>query len=65
MKTTSHQLTRVTTARGTRYYIDGRRVTRDAMIDAKHGPGKRQDCYITRADRHAVRQYSILTISIP
>ena len=65
MKTTSHQLARVTTARGTRYYIDGRRVSRDAMIDAKHGPGKRQDCFATRADRHAVRDYSTLTISHP
>ena len=59
----SFQLLRTVTSKGPRYYIDGRRVSLEEFQTVKTGPGKRQDCFITRATRHAVRDYSTLTIA--
>jgi hypothetical protein len=61
MKT--HQLLRVVTAKGKRYYVDSRRVSRDAYLALKSGPGKSQDTFITRSDKHATRDWSTLRIA--
>lgn len=54
------QLLRTVTDKGTRYYIDGKRVSLEAFQDIKFR--RRQDCFITRATRKAVRDYSTVTI---
>ncbi len=41
------------TASGRFYYLNGRRVTRCAVIAAKHG--KRLSCFVTRVTPRAVR----------
>lgn len=58
-----HQLLKTTTAKGTRYYVDSRRVSREAFLEIKSGPNKRQDCFITRSDKAGTRDYSCLTIT--
>lgn len=50
------QLLHTVTSKGHRYYVDGRRVSLDAFCAAKFG--RRQDCFITRANKFAVRNYS-------
>lgn len=54
------QLCRTVTSKGNRYYIDGRRVSLEAFQTAKFQ--RRQDCFITRATRKAVRDYSTVTV---
>ena len=48
-------LLQTVTARGTFYYIDGKRVSRDAAISAKFQ--KRLSCFITRVSKNAVRNW--------
>ena len=50
------QLCRTVTAKGTFYYINGRRVARDSFITAKFQ--RRQDCFVTRVSKHAVKDFS-------
>lgn len=47
------------TAKGKTYFINGRRVSRLAFIEAK--TGKRLDCFVTRATKEAVRNYCTAT----
>lgn len=47
------------TAKGKTYYVNGKRVSRLAYIEAK--TGKRLDCFVTRATAQAVRNYCTAT----
>lgn len=57
------QLCRTVTANGTFFYIDGKRVTLEAFQLAKFG--RRQDCFVTRSTRHAVKDFSTVYIPTP
>jgi len=61
-KTQSLELLRTVTAKGERFYINSKRVSREAFITAKFG--RRLDCFITRADRYAVRDYCVASGNI-
>jgi len=50
------QLCHTVTAKGHFYFIDSKRVSRDEFLAAKFQ--RRQDCFITRATKHAVRNFS-------
>ena len=47
------------TATGKTYFVNGRRVSRVAYLEAKSG--KRLDCFVTRATKNAVRDYCTAT----
>jgi len=47
------------TAKGKTFFVNGRRVSRTAYIEAK--TGKRLDCFVTRATKEAVRNYCTAT----
>jgi hypothetical protein len=51
-----YQLCHTVTSTGHRYYINGKRVSRDDFQLVKFQ--RRQDCFITRATAKAVRNYS-------
>ncbi len=51
------QLLQTVTAKGTFYYIEGKRVSREAFITAKFQ--KRLDCFITRVSTKAVRNWCV------
>lgn len=53
-------LCRTVTNAGVRYYINGKRVSLEKFQTAKFR--RRQDCFVTRATRDAVRDYSAVTI---
>lgn len=53
---TTHQLLQTVTAKGTFYFINGKRVSRDTFIEFKFQ--RRQDCFITRSTPQAVRNFS-------
>jgi hypothetical protein len=52
----SIQLLHTVTASGHYYFIDSKRVTRDAFLAAKFQ--RRQDCFFTRVSKKSVRNYS-------
>lgn len=54
------QLCQTVTAKGTFYYIDGRRVSRDSFLLAKFQ--RRIDCFITRVEKHAVKNFSTVYV---
>lgn len=55
------QLCHTVTAKGHFYYIDSKRVSRDAFLTAKFW--RRQDCFITRQGPTFVKNFS--TVYIP
>jgi hypothetical protein len=57
----SHQLLRTVTARGVRYFIDGKRCTREDHQRLKFR--NRQDCFVTRSTKDAVRDWSTVTVT--
>jgi len=57
------QLLHTVTSSGHRWFIDGKRVSRDAFLTAKFQ--RRQDSFITRATAQAVRNYSTVYITTP
>lgn len=59
MQTT--EICHTVTSKGHFYYINGKRVSREAVIEAKHG--RRQDCFVTRATKKAVRNYSTVYVA--
>ncbi len=50
------QLCHTVTAKGAFYYVNGKRVTRDSFLAAKFQ--RRQDCFVTRVHKHAVKNFS-------
>lgn len=52
------QLLETVSPSGKRYFLDGKRVSRDAAILAKFQ--SRQDCFVTRCDTTFVRNYSTI-----
>jgi len=54
------QLLHSVTNSGHHYFIDGKKVSRDTFIESKFQ--RRQDCFITRATKKAVRNYSTVYV---
>jgi len=50
------QLCQTVTAKGTFYFVDSKRVSRDTFLAAKFQ--RRQDSFITRVEKNAVRNFS-------
>jgi len=50
-----YQLCKTVTAKGTFFFIDGKRVSRDKFQECKFG--RRMDCFFTRATRHSVKDF--------
>lgn len=60
----SFQLLQTVSDSGKRYFIDGKRVSREAFLSIKTGPHVRLDCFMTRATRKIVRNYCTATHTI-
>lgn len=58
---TTLQLCQTVTGKGTFYYIDGKRVSRDSFLAAKFQ--RRMDSFVTRVERHAVKNFSTVYVA--